>query len=106
MLMCFELVSRPAKRNCKLGTCQQSAKCLEYLRKAKWYRMGQVNGRRESRTLESDSEPPAPVQGAQLPAKNGRIPGLFRADQQTERLSAWAMLAEGKSAHSLFSPVR
>jgi len=26
--------------------------------------------------------------GAQASAKNGRIPGLFRADQQTERLSA------------------
>jgi hypothetical protein len=57
--------------------------------------MGQVNGRRESRALESDSEPPAPVQGALASAKNGRIPGLFRADQQTERLSAGAMLAEG-----------
>jgi hypothetical protein len=56
--------------------------------------MGQVNGRRESRALESASEPPAPVQGAQASAKNGRIPGLFMADQQTERLSAWAMLAE------------
>src|SRR5512132_4327858 len=56
--------------------------------------MGQVNSRRESRALESDSEPPAPVQGAQPSTKNGRIPGLFRADQRTERLFAWAMLAE------------
>ena len=28
------------------------------------------------------------------PRKNGLIPGLFRADQQTERLSAYAILAE------------
>ena len=56
--------------------------------------MGEVNGRRESRASESDSEPPVPVQGAQPSTKNGRIPGLFRADRQTERLFAWAMLAE------------
>jgi hypothetical protein len=56
--------------------------------------MGQVNGRREREALESDFEPPAPVQGAQPSTKNGRIPGLFGADQQTERLSAWAMLAD------------
>src|SRR5918996_4670116 len=62
--------------------------------------MGQVNGRRESRALESDSEPPAPVQGAQPSTKNGRIPGLFRTDQQTERLSAWAVLAEGEELSS------
>jgi hypothetical protein len=72
------------------------------------YRMGQVNGRRESRASESDSEPPAPVQGAQASAKNGRIPGLFRVDQQTERLSARSMLAEGSSlaANILFAGVR
>src|SRR5688572_1762006 len=62
--------------------------------------MGQVNGRREGRTLESDSEPSAQVQGAQASAKNGRIPGLFRADQQTERLSAQAVLAEGEEPGS------
>jgi hypothetical protein len=67
--------------------------------------MGQVNGRRESRASESDSEPPAQVQGAQASAKNGRIPGLFRADQQTERLSAWAMLAEGERRDQKHSPL-
>jgi hypothetical protein len=69
--------------------------------------MGQVNGRRESRALERDFEPPTPVQGAQPSAKNGRIPGLFRADQQTERLSVQAVLAEGSSLapNTLFAEV-
>ena len=53
-----------------------------------------VQRAREGRPLESDSEPQAQVQGAQASAKNGRIPGLFMADQQTERLSAQAVLAE------------
>jgi hypothetical protein len=66
--------------------------------------MGQVNGRRESRALESDSELPAPVQGAQPSTKNGRLPGLFRADQQTERLSAYDVLAEGEELSS--NPLR
>ena len=38
----------------------------------------------------------APAQGARPSTKNGRIPGLFRADQQTERLSASGRLAERK----------
>jgi hypothetical protein len=49
-------------------------------KKQSGYRMDQVNGRGESWVSESDSEPPAVVQGAQLSAKNDRIPGLFRAD--------------------------
>ena len=32
----FEAESRPAKRNCKLGVCQRSAKILIYLSKVKW----------------------------------------------------------------------
>jgi hypothetical protein len=76
------------ERNYKLGACHRSAKLLICLPKRSGYRMGQVNGRRESRALESASEPSAPVQGAQPSTKNGRIPRLFRADQQTERMSA------------------
>ena len=52
------------------------------------YRMGEVNGRRESRASERDFELPALAQGAQPTAKNGGIPGLQRVDLQTERLSA------------------
>jgi hypothetical protein len=62
--------------------------------------MGQVNGRRESRALESDSAPPAPVQGAQPSTKNGRIPGLFRADDQAERVLPEGVLAEGEELSS------
>ena len=62
--------------------------------------MGQVNSRGESRASESDSEPPAAIQGAQPSTKNGRIPGLFRADQRTERLSAQGILAEGEELSS------
>jgi hypothetical protein len=58
--------------------------------------MGQVNGRRESRALESDSEPTAPGQGAQASAKNGRIPGLSRVDPPTESGFAQVVLAEGE----------
>ena len=42
-----------------------------------------------------DFEAAVPAQGARPSVKNGRIPGPFRADQRTERLSAQAMLAEG-----------
>jgi hypothetical protein len=66
--------------------------------------MDQVNGRRESRALETDSEPPAPVQGAQLSAKNGRIPGLFRTDHRAERGSPTDVLAEGEELSS--NPLR
>jgi hypothetical protein len=66
--------------------------------------MGQVNGRRESRALESDSEPLAPVQGAQPSKKNGRIPGLFRADEQPESEFAQVVLAEGEELSS--NPLR
>jgi hypothetical protein len=38
--------------------------------------MGQVNGRRESRALESNSEPPAPVQGAQPSTKTAEFLGF------------------------------
>ena len=58
--------------------------------------MGQVNGRRESRALESDSELSAQVQGAQPSAKNGRIPRLFRADDQAKRVLPEGVLAEGQ----------
>ena len=57
--------------------------------------MGEVNGRREGRALESDSEPLAQVQGAQAFAKNGGIPGLFRADPRAESGFAQLVLAEG-----------
>ena len=87
MLIGFELASRPAKRNCKLGVCRRPAKLLICLPKAKWVPNGPSERPRESRALESDFELPAPVQGAQPSTKNGRIPGLFRADHQTERLS-------------------
>jgi hypothetical protein len=56
--------------------------------------MAEVNSLRESPPSERDFEPLVQAQGAQPSAKNGRIPRLFRADQQTERLSTWAMLAE------------
>ena len=56
--------------------------------------MGEVNGRRERWLSESNFRPAHASGGEQPAAKNGRIPGLFRADQQTERLSTWAMLAE------------
>ena len=64
--------------------------------------MGEVNSHRERRSSERDFESTARAQGAQSPARNGRIPRLFRADLQTERLSAWAMLAEGVG----FEPTR
>jgi hypothetical protein len=62
--------------------------------------MGEVNGRRESRPLESDSEPPAPFQGAQASTKNRRIPGLFRPDDRAERVLPESVLAEGEELWS------
>ena len=64
------------------------------------YRLGEVNSRRESRPPERHSEHMAPAQGARPSTKNGRVPGLFRFDQQTERLSAWAMMAEEEELSS------
>src|SRR5918996_3515163 len=58
------------------------------------YRMAEVNSRRESRASERDSELPAPAHGAQPPAKNGRIPELFRADRSAERVSPEGVLAD------------
>jgi hypothetical protein len=66
--------------------------------------MGLVNGRREERALESDSEPPAPAQGAQPLARNGRIPGLFRTDHSAERVSPEGILAERQELSS--NPLR
>jgi hypothetical protein len=62
--------------------------------------MGQVNSHGERRSSERDFEPTARAQGAQPSAKNGRIPRVFRANQQTKRLSAWATLAEGEELSS------
>ena len=86
--------------NSNPASARRRPKILESKENLSGYRMGQVNSRRESRPLESDFEPPAPVQGARPSTKNGRIPGLFRFDQQTERLSAWAMMAEGEELWS------
>src|ERR687896_318296 len=36
----FELMSRPPKRNCKLGVCHRSSKQLIYVEKAKWVLTG------------------------------------------------------------------
>jgi hypothetical protein len=57
--------------------------------------MAAVNSRREKRPSERDFEPTARAQGAQPSTKNGRITGLFRADQQTESEFAQVVLAEG-----------
>jgi hypothetical protein len=58
--------------------------------------MGQVNGRRETCVSERNFRP-AHASGSEQPAaKNGGIPGLQRADRPTERVSAWAVLAEGE----------
>jgi hypothetical protein len=62
--------------------------------------MSQVNSRGESQAQERDFEVLRPAQGAQPSAKNGRVPRLLRADQQPERLSAQAMLAEGEELSS------
>jgi hypothetical protein len=57
--------------------------------------MGQVNGHRERWLSERNFRPAHASRGEQPSTKNGRIPGLFRADQRTERLSVGATLAEG-----------
>jgi hypothetical protein len=56
--------------------------------------MGQVNSRGESATWERGLARSATADGAQPPSENRGICGLQRGDQQTERLSACAMLAE------------
>ena len=66
--------------------------------------MGQVNSHRESWLLERHSRP-APASGGEQPAaENSGIPGLFRTDHRTERLSPKGVLAEegrkfGRSVH-------
>jgi hypothetical protein len=62
--------------------------------------MAAVNSHGERRSTERDFEPTARAQGAQPSAKNGRIPGLFRAAQEMERLFARAVLAEGQELSS------
>ena len=62
--------------------------------------MGQVNSCRESRASERDFGPPAPAQGAQASAINGRIPRLFKVDHRAERLSPKGVLAEGEELSS------
>jgi hypothetical protein len=66
--------------------------------------MGQVNSHGERQSSETEVKPTARAQGAQRAAKNGGLPGLFRADPRTERLSAKAMLAEGEELSS--NPLR
>jgi signal transduction histidine kinase len=61
---------------------------------------GAGESRQDVDLAEREFEPPAPVQGAQPLTKNGRVPGLFRAHHRTERLSAWAVLAEGEELSS------
>jgi hypothetical protein len=56
--------------------------------------MGEVNSHGERRASERDFELPAPAQGAQPSAKNGRIPGLQRAGDRAERVSPKGVLAE------------
>jgi hypothetical protein len=84
----FDAGGRSPESNFELNAGPHSAKVLIIKENANGYRMGEVNSRRDSGAPERDFEPPAPAQGAQLSRKNGGIPGLFRADQQTERLSA------------------
>jgi hypothetical protein len=96
----FVSASRPAKREFELGVGRLVAISLIFKGNSSGYRMGAVNSHGERRSSERDFEPAARDQGAQPSAKNGRIPRLFRADQQTERLSASTMLAEGEELSS------
>ena len=62
--------------------------------------MGQVNSYGESRASEKVFGSMRARRGAQLSAKIAGIPGLRRADQQTERLSPKDVLAEGEELWS------
>ena len=60
------------------------------------------------RPIETVSDSARTGRGAQPSAKNGRIPGLQRADRRAERVSPEGVLAEGSSlaANTLFAGVR
>ena len=90
----FDGGSRLPKWIAKLGRPALAAKLLFHKPDSDGYRMGEVNSHGESWLSERDFELLAAAQGAQPSAKNGRIPGLFRADQQTERMSSVGVLAE------------
>jgi hypothetical protein len=73
--------------------------------------MTEVNSWRESQALERGLELLAPTQGEQPSARNGRIPGLFRADRRAERMSLSRVLAEGEELwsnplHRVFNDLR
>jgi hypothetical protein len=80
--------SRLPDRNGKPSLKAATGKILVERTNLNGYRLGEVNSLRESRAPEKDSELSAVAQGAQPSARIGAVPGLFGADQQTERLSA------------------
>jgi hypothetical protein len=96
MLLRFEPVSRPAKRNCKLGVCHRPAKLLIRLPKAKWV----PNGPSERRQRKPGIREGFRASGAspRCTAIHKKPPNswLFRADQRTERLSRTGHVGGGK----------
>jgi hypothetical protein len=67
------------------------------------YRIGQVNSHGENWLSERRSRP-APASGGEQPtAENGRVPGLFRADPRTKRLSAKAGWRRERNSNRTFS---
>jgi hypothetical protein len=100
LLSVSKTATRPAKSNFELGVRPHFLNAFRNKEEASGYRLGQVNSRGESWLSERDFRPAPASGGEQLAAENGGIPGLQRADGRAERLSAWAVLAEGEELSS------
>jgi hypothetical protein len=97
----FDRGSRPPKPKFELSGGLSVTISLIIQGNSSGYRMGAVNSLGERWSSERDFEPTARAQGAQPSTKNGRIPGLFRADKPAERVSAKAMLAARRCRQTL-----
>ena len=84
------------RRKFELEQSPRSCMPLIWVKNQSGYRMGQVNSRGERRPSERNSRPVSRVRGEQLPARNGRIPGLQRGDRRTERMLPKRRLGGGR----------
>jgi hypothetical protein len=100
MLIRFEAVSRPAKRNCKLGVCHRPAKLLIRLPKAKWVPNGPSEWPQRKSGVRERFRASGPSPRCTAIREKRSIPGLFRADHWAERVLPDGVLAEGEELSS------